>query len=118
MSDENEQPAEVEMPLYKCHKQVRALYIKSVQPRYEQNNRTKPCTAVHIAFEEPGFEAILETGAFFEKHSPRAGDVYVVYPGGYKSVSPAKAFEEGYTLVEGDGESDDATPEPHDEDAD
>jgi len=27
------------------------------------------------------------------------GDYYVVYEDGYKSISPAKAFEEGYTLI-------------------
>ena len=33
-----------------------------------------------------------------KKHDPQIGGYYVVYPGdGYKSWSPAQAFEEGYT---------------------
>ena len=34
-----------------------------------------------------------------EKHKPHAGGYYVVYDDGYKSFSPAKAFEEGYRLL-------------------
>lgn len=37
--------------------------------------------------------------AFMAKHKPEAGGYYVVYDDGYKSFSPAKAFEEGYTLI-------------------
>lgn len=37
--------------------------------------------------------------AFWEKHKPQAGGYYVVYEDGYKSFSPAEAFESGYTRV-------------------
>lgn len=37
--------------------------------------------------------------AFMAKHKPEVGGYYVVYDDGYKSFSPAKAFEEGYTLI-------------------
>ena len=33
---------------------------------------------------------------FMDKHSPQVGGYYVVYKDGYKSYSPAQAFEEGY----------------------
>jgi len=33
------------------------------------------------------------------KHKPEVGGYYVVYADGYKSFSPAQAFEEGYTRV-------------------
>jgi hypothetical protein len=33
------------------------------------------------------------------KHAPEVGGYYVVYADGYKSYSPAKAFEDGYTQV-------------------
>jgi site-specific recombinase XerD len=36
---------------------------------------------------------------YVHKHKPEAGGYYVVYADGYKSYSPAKAFEEGYTLA-------------------
>lgn len=33
------------------------------------------------------------------KHKPEVGGYYVVYKDGYKSFSPAAAFDEGYTLI-------------------
>ena len=33
------------------------------------------------------------------KHQPTVGGYYVVYKDGYKSFSPADAFESGYTRV-------------------
>lgn len=36
---------------------------------------------------------------FLARHTPVAGGYYVVYEDGYKSFSPAKAFEEGYTRL-------------------
>lgn len=37
--------------------------------------------------------------AFLDRHKPENGGYYVRYADGYESYSPAKAFEEGYTLV-------------------
>ena len=37
---------------------------------------------------------------FFARGMPTPGDYIVIYADGYKSWSPAKAFEEGYTRVE------------------
>ena len=34
-----------------------------------------------------------------DRHKPKAGGYYVVYDDGYKSYSPAKAFEEGYVRI-------------------
>jgi len=36
---------------------------------------------------------------FFSRGAPSRGDYIVIYDDGYKSWSPAKAFEEGYTRV-------------------
>lgn len=36
---------------------------------------------------------------FFARGAPTRGDYIVIYEDGYKSWSPAKAFEEGYTRV-------------------
>ncbi len=36
---------------------------------------------------------------FFARGTPSPGDYVVVYEDGYKSWSPAKAFEEGYTRI-------------------
>ena len=34
---------------------------------------------------------------WYQKHNPQVGGYLVIYPDGYESFSPAKAFEEGYT---------------------
>ena len=36
---------------------------------------------------------------YVKKHNPQAGGYYVVYEDGYKSWSPAEAFESGYTKM-------------------
>jgi hypothetical protein len=95
----NQQSAEVELPLYTCHKQVRALKIKEF--RQAQN----PPYACEIIPEEPGFTPIVVSREWVTKHKPVAGGYYVVYKDGYKSFSPAEAFEDGYSLAN-------AVPEP------
>lgn len=82
-----------EMPRYECHKQVWALKIKEVQ----DNNATNPT----LAFEEDGYAPITVDWDWYYKHKPHPGGYYVVYAGGYKSYSPAKAFEDGYTRLDG-----------------
>jgi len=37
--------------------------------------------------------------AMDQEHNPQPGGYFVVYKDGYKSFSPAKAFEEGYTRI-------------------
>ncbi len=36
---------------------------------------------------------------YMRKHQPKIGGYFVVYKDGYKSFSPAEAFEEGYTRI-------------------
>jgi hypothetical protein len=79
----------MEMPKYQCHKKVWALKIKSI----ERGAVTK------LSFEDEGYAAILVSYDYDQKHNPEAGGYYVVYADGYKSYSPAKAFEEGYSRV-------------------
>ena len=40
-----------------------------------------------------------DTPNYMHKHKPEVGGYYVVYEDGYKSFSPAGAFESGYTLL-------------------
>lgn len=102
-----------EMPKYKCHKEVWALKIKEVvldKHEAEGENRETDGSAL-LHFEEEGYSERLVSKEFMEKHSPEAGCYFIVYKGGYESISPADAFEEGYTLIgadEGEGE-----PTPH-----
>lgn len=76
----------IEMPRYRSHKQVWALKIASVD-----GNR--------LTFAGDGYAAVTVDPKMFVRYTPVPGDYYVVYDDGYKSISPARAFEEGYTRV-------------------
>ncbi len=78
--------AEKEMPVYQSHKRVWALKIKEVN-----GNTITPADAGYAPFEVDE--------AYTEKHNPQAGGYFVQYEDGYKSFSPAKAFEDGYPPI-------------------
>ena len=95
-----------EMPRYKCHKQVWAFKIKSIEiiPRDTSKDidGMSPPEAGRTAIitpEEDGYSQFIVDEAYVNKHNPKEGGYYVVYPGGYLSYSPAEAFEEGYTRI-------------------
>jgi hypothetical protein len=52
-----------------------------------------------ITPEEDRYAPFKVDANYVHKHKPEAGGYYVVYADGYKSFSPAKAFEDGYSLV-------------------
>jgi hypothetical protein len=79
----------MEMPRYKCHKKVWALEIKSIEPLEG---------FARIYFVDTRYAPMQVTNGYVAKHNPQPGGYYVVYKDGYKSYSPAKAFEEGYHL--------------------
>ena len=87
-----------EMPRYRSHKTVWALKIAHIESR-----RLKPDQeddgAHLITPEEPGYASFWVDREYVRKHNPRIGGYYVVYEDGYKSWSPAQAFEEGYTRI-------------------
>lgn len=80
------QKAQKEMPRYQCHKIVHALKIKSIH-------------GGEIIPADDGFAPFLETEEYIKKHNPQPGGYYVVYEDGYRSFSPASAFEQGYTRI-------------------
>jgi hypothetical protein len=82
-----------ELPRYQSHKQVWALKIKSIE---DPNNATDGSRLLYFA---EGYLPICVDGDYMTKHNPQVGGYYVVYADGYKSWSPALAFEEGYTRV-------------------
>jgi len=84
-----------EMPRYVCHKQVWALKIASLKEGVEDKN------SVLMSFSDEGYAPIHVDFDWYYRHKPEAGGYYVVYRDGYKSYSPAKAFEDGYTLQSG-----------------
>lgn len=95
MSDERE------MPLYNCHKQVRALKIWSIDfDHYKakvENRETDGSATITPA--EKGYAPFKVPYLYVRDHKPEVGGYYVVYKDGYRSYSPAKAFEEGYTAA-------------------
>lgn len=80
---------EREMPVYKCHKEVWALKIDAIGIDETDQYTITPA--------EKGYASFKVSGEFMKKHNPKVGGYYVVYEDGYKSFSPAEAFEEGYT---------------------
>lgn len=90
----------IEMPLYNCHKQVRALKIANLEPS-AGNRAAAPNEEIDggliITPVEDGYAPFKVDHNYAQKHKPEVGGYYVVYKDGYKSYSPAKAFEEGYT---------------------
>lgn len=91
--------AQVEMPRYKCHKQVWALKIDAINLDSDvaQSEGRETDGGAFIYPEEKGYAPFKVDAAYLEKHKPEAGGYYVVYQDGYKSFSPAKAFEFGYS---------------------
>lgn len=90
--------AATEMPKYVSHKKVWALKIKSVlqDNEYASNGEISEILGAELEVEEPGYAPVRVDRDYLYKHQPKAGGYYVVYEDGYKSFSPAKAFEEGY----------------------
>jgi hypothetical protein len=90
-----------EMPKYKCIKEVWALKIARIildSDLARFGNRGTDGSA--ILYPKNTLYAPFEVPAdYVRKHDPQPGGYYVVYKGGYKSFSPAQAFEEGYIPV-------------------
>mgnify|MGYP003590464618 FL=1 len=90
----------MEMPKYKCIKDVWALKIKSIvfdSDLASQIGRETDGSATFTP-EDDRYAPIKLSAEFVYKHKPVEGGYYVVYKDGYKSFSPASAFEEGYIL--------------------
>jgi hypothetical protein len=85
--------ASTEMPVYRSHKEVWALKIRG----FEFETRT-------ITPEDKGYAPFSVEQEWVDRNAMKqdvAGGYYVVYEDGYKSWSPAQAFEKGYTQVRG-----------------
>lgn len=85
----------IEMPKYKCHKEVWALKIRMVKPHRDDPHDG----GAFLEIEDDGYAPILVDRDYMEKHKPADGGYYLVYEDGYKSFSPAKAFEDGYSII-------------------
>ena len=81
---------------WKSHKIVKAGKVMPVQITADEGEGTSVITI------EDGNGAackVVVPENFFARGTPQTGDYIVIYDDGYKSWSPAKAFEEGYTRV-------------------
>ncbi len=91
------------MPRYRCHKEVRAV-------RISDRNTIIGHTIIHadnsvsLAIDErDGGGMVRVEHAVVQRYFPQPGDYLVVYePGGYRSISPRKVFEEGYARIPDD----------------
>lgn len=92
---------QIEMPRYRCHKEVWALKIDGIQldsVKAAEDNRETDGSAV-IVPNDTDYSPFKVDAEYLRKHKPEAGGYYVLYKGGYKSYSPADAFESGYSLI-------------------
>lgn len=78
-----------ELPLYVCHKEVRALKIKNIV-----------YSDVGAALEpvDRDYADVQVPMDYLHRHAPQSGGYYVVYTDGYTSYSPEQPFEAGYVL--------------------
>ena len=88
------------MPRYKCHKEVWALKIKAIEQAPADQDRFHAGGDWYLVPENARYAKILVGhDEYVVKHKPEVDGYYVVYADGYKSYSPAKAFEDGYSPV-------------------
>lgn len=95
--------ASAEMPRYKCHKTVHALKIArtvlDIDVAKAEGNRETDGSAM-LYPEDSRYAPFKVDAAFVRKHNPHDSFYYVVYsPDGYASLSPVKAFEDGYARI-------------------
>jgi hypothetical protein len=84
------------LPLYECHKQVRAARITHIRRVEHGAVLNILCNADDITREL----VVLVSTEFIARCPALAmGGYFVCYSDGYTSYSPATAFEEGYKLV-------------------
>jgi hypothetical protein len=90
--------ASIQMPQYVCHKTVGALKIAGIERDHGNEHHDNEGSAI-ITPENPLYAPFRVDEKYMLKHQPEVGGYYVVYEDGYKSFSPAKAFEDGYELT-------------------
>ena len=88
-----------ELPKYRCHKEVYALKIAEIKRHNEDDPNAETDGSAMITPEDERYGAFRVGHEYMRKHQPQVGGYYVVYADGYKSFSPAGAFESGYTLI-------------------
>lgn len=90
--------AQTPMPKYRCHKEVWALKIAGIQAAPNPKGHESDGSRLLVPADD-GYAPFFVSGDYMRKHAPKVGGYYVVYNDGYKSFSPADAFEEGYARI-------------------
>jgi len=88
---------QVEMPQYRCHKVVRAAKITAIE--WNHGHDDEPHFTADITLGDIGGVWVAPNN-WMGKNRPEVGGYLVQYEDGYRSYSPAKAFENGYTRIE------------------
>lgn len=97
-------PTDRPMPRYTSHKVVFALKIASIAPKPNPDlsgNSGATSYGATLTPADEGFAPFDVSAEYVCKHAPQSGGYFVVYNDGYRSFSPADAFEAGYTPVDG-----------------
>lgn len=97
----SETTAIIELPKYNCHKEVHALKIARATDYVALTDNADDLTGGILTFEDTRFAQIVVDVDWWRRFNPTEPDLgyYVVYADGYKSWSPTKAFEDGYTEI-------------------
>jgi len=91
---------ERQLPQYQSHKKVWALKIANIIPKPNPDptgNSVASSYGAIIQPADPGYGDFDVSADYVNKHQPQPGGYFVVYEDGYRSWSPAEAFESGYT---------------------
>ena len=91
----NEVEAQRELPKYRSHKTVHALKLNAVTPVNGKVVFT-PFDAAYRAITHPDSAEVVKRCRAREMGDP---GYLVIYPDGFTSWSPTKAFEDGYTAI-------------------
>lgn len=81
------------LPRYRSHKTVSALEIACT------GSVSAAGQPLFIYFTDIDYPPVEADPDMFARYTPVPGDFYVVYPDGYKAISPRKAFLEGYDKI-------------------
>ena len=84
------------VPAYRSHKVVAAVKIKELEHQEDGGALLWP----ELPKDFFAMAAFSVSPEWMTKHEARVGGYYVFYEDGYRSYSPAEAFENGYTRIE------------------
>jgi hypothetical protein len=82
---------------WKCHKEVRAARIIQVADQVRLAGAGKTVLDLVVEHADGRHVQTWVEMAVVSRYFPKAGDYVVVYEDEHVSISPRKAFEDGYT---------------------